>query len=374
MKDNTLPEKAPLAWKAHVRIIWAITAKDLVEAVTNRMTLSILLGIVIMVISGFALPLLTRLNAKPTALVFDPGHSPTIQALTRKEAFWLRLVDSQEAMENATGNASTPVLGLVIPEDFEQPPETLTGREIPGFFPHWANEGDITALATFFQDELEQAIGYPVRIDIAEHPAYPSPHDSGQQIMLTLSMVIMPLTLGLALVPHLLVDEKEKHTLDALLVSPAAMWQIIAGKALTGIFYCLTGGAIILLAINNHIVHWDIALTAIVLSTLFSVALGLLIGAIVETPSNITSWLGLLMVLLLIPVSVLNFNTDHWPGWIVAVLSRLPTVAVVRLVQISMAGDLAGGSVFPHLLTLGIAVLLSFILLVWAFRRSIRRS
>ena len=38
-------------------------------------------------------------------------------------------------------------------------------------------------------------------------------------------------------VPLLLVEEKEKRTLDFLLASPASLKEIVAGKALTGVAY-----------------------------------------------------------------------------------------------------------------------------------------
>jgi len=42
-----------------------------------------------------------------------------------------------------------------------------------------------------------------------------------------------------------MVEEKEKHTMEALLVSPASYSQIVLGKTIAGIFYCLTAAAVV---------------------------------------------------------------------------------------------------------------------------------
>ena len=46
----------------HLRIIWAIAAKDMVDAVKNRMTLSVIVGIGMMMLTGQAFPFLLRLS------------------------------------------------------------------------------------------------------------------------------------------------------------------------------------------------------------------------------------------------------------------------------------------------------------------------
>lgn len=71
-------------------------------------------------------------------------------------------------------------------------------------------------------------------------------------------------------------NTKGTYTLDALLVSPARLWQVVAGKALAGLFYCLAA-AVVVFAFNTRIVvHWEIAALAAVLGAAFAVAVGLL--------------------------------------------------------------------------------------------------
>ena len=64
-------------------------------------------------------------------------------------------------------------------------------------------------------------------------------------------LLVMGLTMvGVFVVPTILVEEKEKHTLQAITVSPASYVDVVVGKALVGLFYALLT-ALILLLLNK---------------------------------------------------------------------------------------------------------------------------
>jgi hypothetical protein len=44
--------------RANLRILWAIASKDITDAIQNKTTLSIMLGVGLMMLTGMALPLL----------------------------------------------------------------------------------------------------------------------------------------------------------------------------------------------------------------------------------------------------------------------------------------------------------------------------
>ena len=58
-----------------------------------------------------------------------------------------------------------------------------------------------------------------------------------EQMLLPLLLIMTFGMTGAMVVPLLLVEEKEKRTLDFLLSSPASLKEIVAGKALTGAAY-----------------------------------------------------------------------------------------------------------------------------------------
>ena len=57
--------------------------------------------------------------------------------------------------------------------------------------------------------------------------------------MIATVLVIVLATIGGFMVPYLILEEKQTHTMEVLLVSPASVSQIGTGKALAGLFYCL---------------------------------------------------------------------------------------------------------------------------------------
>jgi hypothetical protein len=48
-----------------------------------------------------------------------------------------------------------------------------------------------------------------------------------------LGIAFMTLMVGLILIPNLMLEEKQSHTIDTLLVSPASVWHIAIAKTLT---------------------------------------------------------------------------------------------------------------------------------------------
>ena len=85
--------------------------------------------------------------------------------------------------------------------------------------------------------------------------------------MVTATMAIAILTMGTLLAPLLIIEEKESHTFEALLVSPASLTQVITGKALAGAAYCLAAVLAVLLLTGYLVAQWHIMLLAILLGT-----------------------------------------------------------------------------------------------------------
>ena len=61
--------------KDRLRIILAITAKDLVEAIKNKNTLSVILPILFILAVYRFLPSFSHRDEPPTLFLFDPGES-----------------------------------------------------------------------------------------------------------------------------------------------------------------------------------------------------------------------------------------------------------------------------------------------------------
>lgn len=312
-----------------IRIMAAIAAKDIGDAIRNRTTLSIILGTALLMLTSMALPLLLRLRSVPTAIIYDPGRSPLIRALTAREEFRVGIVDSLEELEGAVGSSAELRLGLAIPEGFGQAEERgdTTPLVLEGILPHWANSQQGAELAAYFKRQLEEASWQEIIVEIAERRAYPLAGTFGQHTMVTNAMSLVVLTIGLALVPLLLVEEKESHTLDALLVSPARYGQVLLGKALTGLFYCACAALVACAFSAKWFVHGGLLLLVLGLGAALAVALGLLMGTLIDNPSSAGLVIGLVLMLLLLPALLGGIIGDRGPKFLGTLLHWIPTGA-----------------------------------------------
>ena len=106
---------------------------------------------------------------------------------------------------------------------------------------------------------------------------------------------------GIFVVPYLLVEEKEKGTLKAVLVSPATYADVVAGKGLVGLFYALLVAVILLLLNGGFGGNVVITLLSVVLGSIFLVQVGLLMGAAFKAINQVNSWSSIVMIVLMLP-------------------------------------------------------------------------
>jgi ABC-2 type transport system permease protein len=355
---------------AGLRIIWAIAAKDIGTAIKNKIMLSIILGTALVVLNGSVLPMLLGLRNTPTAIVYDEGRSTIVRALTAREDFRLRLVDSREDMEAAVSGAPETRLGVVIPADFDQRAGSGQIIELEGYTAHWADPEKVSQWVALFEKELGLASWGTVRIDTEGNVLYPTVDTGGQLSLTSLMIVIVILTIGMALVPLLFIEEKEAHTFEALLVSPASLGQVVAGKALAGGFYCFVASVVVLLLNRYLVVHWGVALLAVLLAAAFAVALGLVVGFLSDTPATTGLWGGLLIVILVVLTGLQAFKSPDWPQFVQALLDWQPGSAMIEMFRISMAGEAPLGLLWANAAALLAVAALIYALILGLLRRA----
>jgi ABC-2 type transport system permease protein len=377
--STAAPQALPRS-SASQRIIWAIVSKDLREAIRNKLMLSIILGVALMVGSNALIPLLLLRENKPTAVVYDQGRSTILRGLTAQSAFNLYLVDSEQAMQQAVSEAPATRIGLILPADFDQKAGSQQAIELNGYAAHWADADKVRQWSSFFAEQLGLASWGAVRINMGEQPngtrsavdhiLYPQAEAGGQPLMVSLLLVVVISTIGLALVPLLLVEEREAHTLDVLLVSPASLTQVMFGKLLAGALYCLAAALVVILLSQYLFVSWGIAILAVVLSIAFAVALGLLVGVSSDNPTS-TGLYGSLILIVLAAFSVLHFiSKASWPTFLQEFLARLPGPAMINLFRYSMAGEVPAGALWANAAALAAAAGVVLALTAWVIRRA----
>jgi ABC-type transport system involved in multi-copper enzyme maturation permease subunit len=357
-------------WKTNLRVVWAIAYKDILDALKNRTTLAIMLGVGLVMLNGHALPLLLGIRDIPKAVVYDPGRSELAASLRGSDDYALVIVDDRDEMEEWVADSAEVWLGIELPDDFDQSAGSGDQVALIGSYIHWADRGLAAERAAYFEELLTRASWSTVRIDLEAGGAlYPTIGTGGWLFMLALTMTIALITLGVILVPHLMVEEKERHTIDVLLVSPASLGQIIAGKALVGLFYCASAALITLIFDARYIVHWEVMLLAVLLGAVCAVMIGLLLGVLYDSPSTVNMWAAMVIAMMIVPAFMQEFISSKWPAFIEVILPYIPSVAISNLVRWSMVGTLQARSIWTSVLVLSVWSGIFFVLVLRQLRR-----
>jgi ABC-2 type transport system permease protein len=294
-----------------------------------------------------------------------------VTALEESAAVDLHQYPSQQAMEKRMSLGDEQELGLVIPADFDQRLTTDEQIELAGYMVHWVSDSDVDQSRSRIEEELGRLAGRPVpitldgnRVDIvlgSANPVFPA----------AMSVVFAFLMISMGVVPHLMIEEKQSKTLDALMASPARSGHLVIAKALTGLFYSLTAAVIVYAFNATYIVHWGVAILIAIAGSLFTVALGLLLGTVVELAQQLTLWGFVVLSALLLP-PFMTIMSDILPGWVNAAIHWIPTVALVNIFQISCAKSAPLAEFGPGLtLVIGSSVLI-LAAVTWFVRQSDR--
>lgn len=258
----------------------------------------------------------------------------------------------------------------MIPTDFDQVLEAGGQPELDGYVA-WANRTKTSGLKSDFEQQITALLGQPVRINIEGNIVYP-PSDSGLLLgMATITAVTIIIFMGITLVPNLLFEEKQTRTMEALLVSPASIGQVVMGKALAGLFYILVTAGVVFVINWTGVVHWGLAILFAIGIGLFAAAVGLVLGSFLESPQDVTGWTGLLIVIFIGALLVDMMGLES-PAFIQAIIPWVPSVALAEVFRFAFSEGVGWAQLWSNLgVVLGISMLL-YGVVVWKVRRSDR--
>jgi ABC-2 type transport system permease protein len=329
---------APAWFYEEMRIILAITLKDFLGAVRDRTLLSVFVAVLLMIGLFRILPVF-RAGDVPTLAVVDSSQSEMLDRWANSSQFDLRRMSSRQEMEYFLGGEETPVLGLVLPSDVDETGDSRTPLELQGYVDHWVSERDAEELQALFEAQLTALTGYPVRIYVDNDSVLTHPRGL-RPVTTSFLMAYALVVVGLMVAPNLMIEEKELKTMEALLISPASAGQIVIAKTLTGLIYCLMAGGLVLAASTGMIVHWDVAILAVIAGSLFTVSLGLLLGVGLNSRQQLIVWSAVLMFPLFVPVIASEILTEiQAPALVQQVVSLLPTVAVAEAIRWALSAQ-----------------------------------
>ena len=354
-----------------LRIVWAITVKDITDGIKNRTTLAIILSVLFMMVFYRYMPDIFGSESLPLLVVHDAGSSSLLSELEGSTEFELRQALSQEGMERYVGDTHEGVLGLVIPADFDHILASGSVIELEGYVVHWASDSDVGEVKAFFEQELSERTGQPVRINVEGNVTYPDRDSVGRAFRASVSVVYAAVLVGMSLVPTLMIEEKRTHTIDALLVSPASAGQIVIGKALTGLFYSVLASGVALAFNLGLVTHWSLAVAAVVLGSLFTIGLGLLTGSVAGSMQT-GKMMGLILMLPLLLPPALLMARGLFPESVLAVFDLVPTAAMAEVIRVAFSAGASLSDVGREFALMGTSAAVVLAAVVYRIRRSDR--
>jgi len=209
-----------------------------------------------------------------------------------------------------------------------------------------------------------------VQVVIGQNVIIPQADVDGMQATVAYQMVYFVFFTALILIPHLMLEEKQTKTLDALLTSPASPGQVVLGKAMAGFFYILVIGGLAITLFSLYIVDWGLALAAFLGYALFAIGLALAAGSFIKSTRQLKLWLVVLMLILVIPP--LFYMESNLKAGIRMILTWFPTSALASLFRFSCSTGLTPAQFLPNLAVALLSIGFAFGLVIWKVRRSDR--
>ena len=322
------------------RVVAAIAQKDLIDAIRNRYLLvALLTPLSVALLLRVMLPGVNSLTSF-TIVVHDPDRSTLVSKF--RAVPQLKLVDVDSA---ATARGEVEKIkaagALVVPANFDADVAAGKQPKLTVYVNNRKNAIEQAAFRALVERQVESLEQRPppaelTWINIREEA------ESKTGRGFNLSQMLLPLLLlltfgmtGALVVPLLLVEEKEKRTMDFLLTSPARLTEVIAGKALTGIVYSLLIAGV-LLALNRGLVgNWPLTLLTILIGLIMIVAIGLVMGSLFQTTMQVNTWASLALLVLIAP----SFPFPGSPTVLDTAMHFIPTYYFAEALKLSLAGS-----------------------------------
>jgi ABC-2 type transport system permease protein len=348
--------------------VLAIARKDLVDAIRNRyLLIALLTPLLVALLLRVLLPGLNGLNTL-TIVVHDPGKSQIVSEL--RASGQINLVEASAAdAVSAAVEKNKAAGGLAVPANFDAELAAARQPELTIYVNNRKGDIERAVFRQLLQRQIMSLVKQPVPvrpvwIDVGEEPGGRASPNLNQMLLPLLVLMAFTMT-GALVVPMLLVEEKEKRTMEFLLTSPTSLTEIIAGKALTGIVYGLLIGGV-LLALNHKLIgNWPLTLLTISLGLLLIVSVGLLMGSLFQNTMQVNTWAGFVLLILLAP----SFPSPGLPATVETILHLIPTHSFVEALRLSMSGT-PSPRMWGHLGVVLSCTALAFFAATWGLRRA----
>jgi len=283
------------------RMISTLVYKDVVLFFRNRLFAPVT---ILMLVSFTAIYFLMPGSVDETFRIglYAPKASPFFIELMEEEGLIIQKMASENALKHAMVEGQYNV-GIVLPGSLSEEFKAGISSRIKVYFGADFPEELQDAYINLLQEVTYVISGQPMSVEASEQILG---HDmTGMQIPLRKRMIplfaifiLMTETMGIA---GLITEERERHTLQALLSTPLRIEGLMLSKCITGIGLAFAQVMVIMAVIGGLRHQPLLILGTLLLGSLLVTGIGLMMASVGKDMLSVSSWGILAMLILGIP-------------------------------------------------------------------------
>ena len=271
------------------------------------LVMPIIISLVVSLIFG------TLFDEKPKLGVVDEGSSQLVAMTRQLTSVVTKEYDSISEIKQAVESGAVDI-GMVLPADFDG--SVMQGEETELVTYIWGESlaKNRTILGATITNLVRELAGQEVPVEIEAITL-------GDEVRIPWNDRLLPLVVlmavffgGLFLPATSVIEEKEKKTLEALVITPASVRDIFVAKGLMGIILSLFMGIVILILNQAFGAEPALLILVLALGAIMAAELGLLCGALIKDITTLFAIWKLGGILLFGPAIIYMF--PQIPQWI----------------------------------------------------------
>ena len=312
-----------------IRRIGVLLHKELFQGPKNFF---FIIAFIMPLIMSFAISLVfgTFFNHQASLGILDEGNSNLVAMIEESSALESEKYSSITELEEAVTDGAVDG-GLILSSDFDE--LVLQGEQVDIPLYIWGESlaKDRSIIMTTVSKLVRDFANQEVPIDIQIVTLGDEENIPWNDRLLPLIVLLAVAYAGLALSGSSLVSEKEKKTIDAVVVTPASINEVFVAKGLLSIIVGVITGILILLINQAFGSHPALLVMLLFLGSVMATTIGLLMGALADNITTVFASMKLLGALIYAPAIFYFF--PGMPEWIGKLF---PTYYIVQpIVEIS---------------------------------------
>jgi ABC-2 type transport system permease protein len=255
----------------------------------------------------------TFFSGKPRMGITDLGESQFVILARALDGVVLKEYSTESELKRAVARGAVD-FGMVLPAGFDQNLSQGDEIKVQGYIWGESKLKDRAILGTSVAVLLREMLGQEAPVEIETTTLGEGKSISWQERLMPL-VVLMAVLLGGMMVPATsLVDEKQKHTLTALTITPATMSEVFVAKGLLGVLLSILMSTLTLLLNQSFGTQPLTLFVLLVLGAVMAACIGVLLGAFVKDINTLFATIKSFGIILYAPAIIFMF--PEIPQWI----------------------------------------------------------